>query len=194
MADMEIVVAGRAAMFAQMDHMTGVSENIMLGQLAPLGTGSFGLMLDESKLADAIEVKKIQHRLCPHRLWSCRGFFCRLLFQGPILLSPQAMSRVCRVPPWQLTLRIAQLPSGWLCYEYGGWFHFLQVQYAPELDFDALGRTPGRMTPGRSPGQMTPGHMSPSSESLTSLLMCWLHALLLFLQVLLHAELHMSQD
>ena len=36
--------------------MTGVSENIMLGQLAPLGTGSFGLMLDEAKLADAIEV------------------------------------------------------------------------------------------------------------------------------------------
>ena len=46
----------RAAAFSEKDHMTGVSENIMLGQLAPLGTGSFGLMLDESKLADAIEV------------------------------------------------------------------------------------------------------------------------------------------
>ena len=31
-------------------------QNIMLGQLAPLGTGSFGLMLDEARLADAIEV------------------------------------------------------------------------------------------------------------------------------------------
>ena len=48
--------ACRAACFSEKDHMTGVSENIMLGQLAPLGTGSFGLMLDETKLADAIEV------------------------------------------------------------------------------------------------------------------------------------------
>ncbi len=45
-------------MFAEKDSMNGVSENIMLGQLAPLGTGSFGLMLDEEKLADAIEVQE----------------------------------------------------------------------------------------------------------------------------------------
>lgn len=44
-------------MFSEKDNMNGVSENIMLGQLAPLGTGSFGLMLDEEKLADAIEVR-----------------------------------------------------------------------------------------------------------------------------------------
>ena len=43
-------------MFSEKDSMNGVSENIMMGQLAPLGTGSFGLMLDEEKLADAIEV------------------------------------------------------------------------------------------------------------------------------------------
>ena len=48
--------ARRAAMFAERDGMAGVSQNIMLGQLAPLGTGAFGLMLDEAKLADAIEV------------------------------------------------------------------------------------------------------------------------------------------
>ena len=47
----------RASMFSEKDNMNGVSENIMLGQLAPLGTGSFGLMLDEEKLADAIEVQ-----------------------------------------------------------------------------------------------------------------------------------------
>ena len=70
-------------------------QNIMLGQLAPLGTGSFGLMLDEARLADAIE-----------------------------------------------------------------------VSYAPDLDLDALGRTPGRMTPGRSPGgHMTPSRMSPSGAA-----------------------------
>lgn len=46
-------------MFSEKDHMTGVSENIMLGQLAPLGTGYCSLMLDESKLADAIEVSPV---------------------------------------------------------------------------------------------------------------------------------------
>lgn len=43
-------------MYAEKDRMKGVSENIILGQLVPLGTGSFDLMLDEAKLADAIEV------------------------------------------------------------------------------------------------------------------------------------------
>ena len=53
-------------MFSERDNMNGVSENIMLGQLAPLGTGSFGLMLDEEKLADAIEVHM---PLCTQHLW-----------------------------------------------------------------------------------------------------------------------------
>ena len=37
-------------------RMQGVSENLILGQLAPVGTGYFQLLLDDSKLADAIEV------------------------------------------------------------------------------------------------------------------------------------------
>ena len=37
--------------------MTSVSENIMLGQLAPIGTGAFSLLLDDEKLEDAIEVQ-----------------------------------------------------------------------------------------------------------------------------------------
>ena len=44
-------------MFAEKDHMTSVSENIMLGQLAPIGTGAFSLLLDDEKLEDAIEVQ-----------------------------------------------------------------------------------------------------------------------------------------
>ncbi|KAG1671615.1 hypothetical protein FOA52_006846 [Chlamydomonas sp. UWO 241] len=47
----------RAAMYAEKDHCTGVSENIMLGQLCPLGTGSFDLLLNEDQLADAFEVQ-----------------------------------------------------------------------------------------------------------------------------------------
>ena len=47
----------RASVFAEKDHMTSVSENIMLGQLAPIGTGAFSLLLDDEKLEDAIEVQ-----------------------------------------------------------------------------------------------------------------------------------------
>ena len=46
----------RAAVFAERDGMTGVSEAVMLGALAPIGTGAFSLMLDEARLADAVEV------------------------------------------------------------------------------------------------------------------------------------------
>ncbi|OQR92170.1 DNA-directed RNA polymerase II largest subunit [Achlya hypogyna] len=44
-----------AAMFSQGDELAGVTENIMLGQLAHLGTGVMDLILDAKKLADAIE-------------------------------------------------------------------------------------------------------------------------------------------
>eukprot|EP00177_Eucheuma_denticulatum_P004522 GFKZ01008224.1.p1 GENE.GFKZ01008224.1~~GFKZ01008224.1.p1 ORF type:complete len:1807 (-),score=207.06 GFKZ01008224.1:2235-7655(-) len=44
-----------AAMWAEKDPLRGVSENIMLGQLAPVGTGSFKLLLNEHMLKDAIE-------------------------------------------------------------------------------------------------------------------------------------------
>merc|ERR1711871_1099797 len=46
-----------AAAFGETDVLKGVSENIMLGQLAPIGTGNFELYLDEDKLKDAIELE-----------------------------------------------------------------------------------------------------------------------------------------
>lgn len=45
----------RAATYGEFDHLRGVSENILLGQVCPLGTGSFALVLDNEKLLDAIE-------------------------------------------------------------------------------------------------------------------------------------------
>ena len=44
----EILV--EAAAFAEADHLKGVSENIILGNLAPLGTGSFDLLLNQGML------------------------------------------------------------------------------------------------------------------------------------------------
>jgi DNA-directed RNA polymerase II subunit RPB1 len=45
-----------AAAFAERDGMTGVSENIMLGQFCPVGTGEFGVHLNEEMLKDAIDL------------------------------------------------------------------------------------------------------------------------------------------
>lgn len=47
----------RAATFAERDECNGVSENIMLGQLCPVGTGCFDLILNENALQDAFEVQ-----------------------------------------------------------------------------------------------------------------------------------------
>ena len=51
-------------MYAEKDRMKGVSENIILGQLVPMGTGSFDLMLDDTKLQDAIEVLQSLASIC----------------------------------------------------------------------------------------------------------------------------------
>jgi DNA-directed RNA polymerase II subunit RPB1 len=44
-----------AAAFAEGDTLKGITPNIMLGQLAPVGTGDFTLVLDETNLDRAIE-------------------------------------------------------------------------------------------------------------------------------------------
>ncbi|KAF8444250.1 DNA-directed RNA polymerase II, largest subunit [Kalaharituber pfeilii] len=48
----EILLEAAAA--GELDDCRGVSENIMLGQLAPLGTGEFQVYLDESMLSDVV--------------------------------------------------------------------------------------------------------------------------------------------
>ena len=41
---------------AEVDNLRGVSENIILGQLPPIGTGSFTLMLDAEKCKEGMEI------------------------------------------------------------------------------------------------------------------------------------------
>lgn len=87
----------RAAMFAEHDQMNGVSENIMLGQLAPMGTGSFELWLNEGGLKDAVEVS---HPAAPFILPDfyhspmCQPLaaFCLILHSLRILLCCAVMS------------------------------------------------------------------------------------------------------
>ncbi|GAB2282886.1 DNA-directed RNA polymerase II subunit rpb1 [Dionaea muscipula] len=46
-----------AAVYAESDYLKGVTENIMLGQLAPIGTGGCALYLNEEMLQHAIELQ-----------------------------------------------------------------------------------------------------------------------------------------
>ena len=50
-----------AGLFAETDYLTGITENIMVGQLAPFGTGCFDLLIDMNKIQNArpIEDNKI---------------------------------------------------------------------------------------------------------------------------------------
>lgn len=45
-----------ASAYADIDYIRGVTENIMLGQLAPLGTGEIDLFMDISKLSFANQI------------------------------------------------------------------------------------------------------------------------------------------
>ncbi|KAJ6682287.1 DNA-DIRECTED RNA polymerase [Salix koriyanagi] len=46
-----------AAVYAETDYLRGVTENIMLGQLAPIGTGDCALYLNDEMLKNAIELQ-----------------------------------------------------------------------------------------------------------------------------------------
>ncbi|CAG2171630.1 unnamed protein product, partial [Oppiella nova] len=45
-----------AATHAEVDHLRGVSENIIMGQLAKIGSGAFGMLLDPDKCKQGIEI------------------------------------------------------------------------------------------------------------------------------------------
>lgn len=46
-----------AAFYAETDHLTGITENIIMGQLAPYGTGCFDLVVDHQVLKDFAQDK-----------------------------------------------------------------------------------------------------------------------------------------
>ncbi|KAL6659840.1 hypothetical protein ACP70R_002669 [Stipagrostis hirtigluma subsp. patula] len=46
-----------AAAYAESDYLRGVTENIMLGQLAPIGTGGCALFLNDQMLQQAVELQ-----------------------------------------------------------------------------------------------------------------------------------------
>jgi len=45
-----------AAFHSEVDRLRGVSENIIVGQLPPIGTGCFNLLLDAEKCKEGMEI------------------------------------------------------------------------------------------------------------------------------------------
>ena len=48
----------KASMFGETDKLTGVSSNIMMGQIPPCGTGETDVILDETKLLDIEDINE----------------------------------------------------------------------------------------------------------------------------------------
>jgi len=58
----------KAAKYGDLDLMTGVSANVMLGQRPPVGTSSFDLLLDEAELPEGLTAPKSRaETVCPAR-------------------------------------------------------------------------------------------------------------------------------
>ena len=50
----------KASIFGEVDHLNGVSSNIMMGQIPPCGTGDSSIIIDESKLVDVYAEDEVE--------------------------------------------------------------------------------------------------------------------------------------
>ena len=50
----------KAAIFGEVDNLTGVSSNIMMGQIPPCGTGDTDILIDETKLLDVYADEEVE--------------------------------------------------------------------------------------------------------------------------------------
>lgn len=90
----------RAAIFGETDWVAGVSENIMLGQLAPVGTGAFELLLNDDMLQDAIDVQygaafdapDYSLAMTPSHMTPSHSPHMTPSHMGSMMMSPTAMS------------------------------------------------------------------------------------------------------
>ncbi|KAI7691050.1 hypothetical protein SSS_07046 [Sarcoptes scabiei] len=133
-----------AAMHAEVDYLKGVSENIIVGQLAKVGTGSFSLLLDPEKCKLGIEIPTNLHGLST-------GLFYGLDSPSMGSLTPYGLSTPSYGMPWASGLASGMTPN--------------TAGFSPSVASDA-GYSPG-YSPSWSPGGIgSPG--SPSSPYLPS--------------------------
>ena len=57
----------KAAVFGELDKMTGVSANIMFGQEVPSGTGFVEVLFDEEKYLGCLSTIDEEHEVVPNQ-------------------------------------------------------------------------------------------------------------------------------
>jgi DNA-directed RNA polymerase II subunit RPB1 len=112
----------RASIYSERDIMAGVSENILMGQLCPVGTGAFSLMLDEDKLADAIE---LDYALVEDQGWGFGGVGMtpgRTPGRSPsynLRMSPSQMASPAAMSPFNDNIMFSPIGEGGIMFSPG---------------------------------------------------------------------------
>lgn len=133
-----------SASHGEIDHMKGVSENIMLGQLAKIGTGCFDLLLnvEECKKAMSIPLNARFDSMMPSNLFSSSA-------------SPSSGSMSPAMTPWNNGQTPSYNQSGmWGQSPYNG---ALTPSTAAASFSPAQSEYGGEFSPARSPGSFSPG-------------------------------------
>ena len=74
----------KAGIFSEVDKITGVAANIMLGQIPPCGTGETEVLLDEFKLLNNMAMETIQEEVAADIEESCNADALTFDFRAPI--------------------------------------------------------------------------------------------------------------
>ncbi|KFD52478.1 hypothetical protein M513_06675 [Trichuris suis] len=122
-----------AACHAENDPLRGVSENVMLGQLAKMGTGSFDLLLDTEKCKLGMEIPA-----------NIMGSFGVSGFMMPGVMTPSAAPVSPIATPWN---------SGVTPSYPGGWSPSFSASMTPNVGaFSPAAQSESSFSPAYSPG------------------------------------------
>ncbi|KAF9603481.1 hypothetical protein IFM89_036754 [Coptis chinensis] len=89
-----------AAVYAETDHLRGVTENIMLGQLAPIGTGDCALYLNDQMLLISVDLQLPSY-------FEGGGFDFSVTPSSPVTITPYHTS----FPDYSLSPNVHSSPS-----------------------------------------------------------------------------------
>jgi DNA-directed RNA polymerase II subunit RPB1 len=137
-----------AAVFSEVDEMRGSSDNVLLGQMVPIGTGHFDLLLDEEKLkAHARDEGRIE---------------------GETALGPDGRPISAATPMMSFSPDFLTSPSlhGNISAYSPGLSPSQQAQFSPDMETHEMSHLTPALTPayggGGGLGSMSPGALTPA--------------------------------
>ena len=151
-----------AATHAEVDLLKGVSENIMVGQLAKMGTGSFSMLLDPDKCKYGIDIPTNMPGMM-----AAFGHGPGIFFGGEG--SPSMTTPGASMTPWAMGGQETPAYGTAWSPSIGSGMTPGQMAFSPSASSDASGMSPGSMSPAWSPqhagspgSPASPYHASPS--------------------------------